>query len=154
MTTDQLSIIVLGVTTIAGTAIGAAVTYLVGRQQFRAAVLSANRQAWINNLRDCIAEYQSLVDGILLHEQREKMSAETRAEKLARLDFVWAKIQLLINPTEQDHQKLAENIRKLSVIVIGGVSVDHIELPSLQKNLTTVAQQVLKREWERVKKGR
>ena len=61
MTTEQLNIVVPALTTIAGATIGAAISYLVGRQQFKANVVSANRQIWINTLRDTVQNINLLL---------------------------------------------------------------------------------------------
>jgi hypothetical protein len=45
--------------TLGGALIGALVAYLVARQQFKASVLSTNRQEWINKLRDLLAQYEA-----------------------------------------------------------------------------------------------
>ena len=44
-----------------GAALGFFGSYRVARIQFRGSVLSANRQAWINALRDTLAEFHSLM---------------------------------------------------------------------------------------------
>src|SRR5476649_1962847 len=114
MTTEQLNIVVPGLTTIAGAAIGAWIAYLVGRQQFKANVISSNRQTWINTLRDTISEYQSCasVMSILIGKEKihEVIDSNEFRERVARLEFLRSKIQLLINPNEADHQKLVEII--------------------------------------------
>ena len=44
-----------------GAALGLLGSYRVAMIQFRANVISANRQAWINTLRDTLAEFHSLM---------------------------------------------------------------------------------------------
>lgn len=156
MSTEQLNIIVPGLTTVAGAAIGALIAYLVGRQQFKATVISANRQAWINTLRDTVAEYQSCVgvmSFLLVSENLANMinSSEFR-ERLARVEFLRSKIRLLINPNEADHVKLVEII---SEPVAGGLTDESLKrIGTARDEIAMISQKILKREWERVKRGR
>jgi hypothetical protein len=163
MTTEQLNIIVPALTTIAGATIGAAISYLVGRQQFKANVVSANRQAWINTLRDCIAEYQSAIEGIMIFLEagrlKDAIEGNDYFERLDRLLFLQSKIQLLINSTEQDHQKLVAIVYKIRITTYellqqkGKFQETMEAVQPLKDELTLVTQKILKREWERAKKG-
>jgi hypothetical protein len=153
MTTEQLNIVVPAITTIAGAAIGAAISYLVGRQQFKANVVSANRQEWINSLRDTVSEYQSSVNGmtIFLSTKGEFGSNEFH-ERFGRLEFLRSKIRLLINPNEVDHQKLVEIISRQKAGQL--TDEEFSRILASQGELTAITQKILKSEWERVKKGR
>ncbi|MGB7748547.1 MAG: hypothetical protein WBN75_14815 [Verrucomicrobiia bacterium] len=155
MTTEQLNIVVPGLTTIAGAAIGAWIAYLVGRQQFKATVISSNRQTWINTLRDTISEYQSCVSAmsILIANKNihEVIDSNEFRERVARVEFLRSKIRLLINPNEADHLKLVENI---SVPITGCQTDEDLKkMITAREELPIIAQKILKREWERVKKG-
>ncbi len=155
ITIEQLNIIVPAITTIAGATIGAAISYLVGRQQFQANVISANRQVWINTLRDTISEYQSCVSVLSIHMAKQNIeevihSTEFR-ERVARVEFLRSKIRLLINPNEADHLKLVEII---SVPITGCQTDEDLnKMITAREELPIIAQKILKREWERVKKG-
>jgi hypothetical protein len=152
MTTEQLNIIIPAITTIAGAVIGAAIAYLVGRQQFKANVVSANRQTWINALRDTVSEYQSSVNGMTVFLSAGKYNTSEFHERFDRLEFLRAKIKLLINPNEADHQKLVEIVSGQKP---GQLTDEELSrMIASQNELTVVTQKILKREWERVKKGR
>ena len=152
MTTEQLNIIVPGLTTIAGAAIGAWIAYLVGRQQFKANVVSANRQIWINTLRDCVAEFQSVTLSVLITPAREHI--EKFDEKIDRLNFLRSKILLLVNPLENDHQELCGLVQKvIEIIAEDDEKINRVKLHSAQEAIIQLSQKILKREWERVKKG-
>jgi hypothetical protein len=155
ITTEQLNIIVPGLTTIAGAAIDAWIAYLVGRQQFKANVISNNRQMWINTLRDTISEYQSCVSSISIlignKNFHQVIDSNEFREGVARLEFLRSKIQLLINPNEADHVKLVEII----YVPITGCRTeeDLNRMTATREQLPKIVQKILKREWERVKKG-
>ena len=59
------------------------------------------RQAWINSLRDLVAE---LTGDALYYVMAEEDSKES--VNFQRLTFLENKIQLMLNPNEEDHQKL------------------------------------------------
>jgi hypothetical protein len=153
VTTEQLNIIVPAITTIAGATIGAAISYLVGRQQFNANVVSANRQAWINTLRDAVSEYQSCVSGMTVFLTAGQIHSSEFRERLDRLLFLDSKIKLLINPDEANHQKLVEIVSSLRSISQESTGEELKRMLSLQDELTVITQKILKSEWERVKKG-
>jgi hypothetical protein len=154
MTTEQLNIIVPAITTIAGATIGAAISYLVGKQQFNANVVSANRQSWINTLRDTVSEYQSSVTGMIVFLSVGKINSNEFHERFDRLEFLGSKIRLLLNPCEKNHQKLVEIVTVLRSINADPTEEEIKKMRSQQDELTEVTQKVLKSEWERVKKGK
>ena len=96
------------------------VTLAVSRRQFGAAVLSTNRQKWIETLRDQLAEVISLIVAALIVKNRFKNhwdegrgafeSDPALLEKLERLVLAQSKIRVLMNPTEPDHQRLYQAI--------------------------------------------
>ena len=155
MTTEQLNIIIPGLTTVAGAAIGAWIAYLVGRQQFKATVISANRQAWINTLRDTVSEYQSCASAMTILIAKENLHETIHTnefrDQVARVEFLRSKIRLLINPNEADHLKLVEIV---SVPITGCRTHEDLNnMTTAREELPIIAQKILKREWERVKKG-
>jgi hypothetical protein len=82
--------------------------------------LSANRQKWIETLRDMLAELTSLLVAALVIKARWKekwdkgrgaLSADPALlEKLERIVLTQTKIRLLIHPSEVDHQRLHQAI--------------------------------------------
>jgi len=64
------------------------------------------------------------------------------------------KIALLINPREEDHQMLLALVdRRLNLLSVSPSQEVWEEGQVIGAELTSVAQNVLKREWERVKQG-
>lgn len=120
-------------------------------------VLSKNRQAWINTLRDDISKFIGEVDSvkkyILLYHQdalnEEKIVTKKdvilSANKMRELK---SKIELLINPNEEKHVRLVQLLEN----VIQNLQKQEDNDQNIN-NLTALAQQILKEEWERVKKG-
>ena len=142
---------------------GPIVTLRVGRQQFRANVLSVNRQKWIETLRDGLADLVGQLQAASSFRHAVPLPSFTtfgsdplilaRVEALIRTA---AKIELLLNPMEADHQRLQTHI----VDAIAMLQKSQID-PDLKERIDhTVArileagQGTLKREWMRVKSGR
>ena len=107
-------------TALVASIVGPVVTLAVSKRQFSATVLSANRQKWIESLRDLLAEVISLLIAALLVRERWKdkwnkgrgaVAADPALlEKVQRLALAQAKVRLMINPEEKDHLHLHQAI--------------------------------------------
>lgn len=134
----------------------------IARIQFKANVLSVNRQKWIETMRDLVASLNSQLLAVGMIRQTV---AEPAAIVIARdpemfrrvenLLVTVSKIELMLNPLEQDHQELRalmkNGIDQLRSPPPGHGIEDRIE--SISYDITQIAQAVLKREWVRVKRG-
>lgn len=143
------------ITTLGGALIGALVAYLVARQQFKATVLSKNRQEWINKLRDLLAEYEAILFNVhadfkLSGNLREK---DKGLSEMMRANLIRSQVKLLVNPKEDDHSALLELMLKLDDAATHGDDAHTKIFTTLDKEYIALAQNILKREWERVKKG-
>jgi hypothetical protein len=77
-------------------------------------------------------------------------------QKMERLALLSAKVGLMINPKEEDHQRLDQLLRGL-LLTMGGRAAagerrDAQKARTLIKDLVPLSQSILKREWERVKR--
>jgi hypothetical protein len=141
---------------------GPLVTLTVARRQFNANVLSANRQKWIETLRDMLAELISLLVAamVIKSDWKDKWDQGRGViarnpellDKLERIVLVQWRIRLLINPTEADHQELYRGIETAFKRLQSEESHDS-ETEADIENITRLAQVILKREWQRVKRG-
>ena len=141
---------------------GPLVTLTVARRQFNATVLSANRQKWIETLRDMVAEIIALlVAGLVIKQNwkdkwdkgRGALHADPALlEKLERIVLAQSKIRLLLNPTEADHQRLSRAIEAAFERLRSEQSVESESQADIE-TITALAQSILKREWQRVKRG-
>lgn len=112
-----MQVVVSGAGAFAGAAIGAITSYRVASIQFRTTVLSGNRQAWINALRDALAEFKStMLMAFPLAEA--SASAERQSELLGRASLLRSKIKLMINPHEPDHEDLARLVDELFTVSV------------------------------------
>jgi hypothetical protein len=150
-------------TALVASVVGPIVTLTVAKRQINANVLSANRQKWIDSLRDMLAELISLLVGgwVITSRGTEKGDgplgaiAADRAleEKLERIVLVQWKIRLLINPSEPDHQELHRTIDAAVARLSSDEPGSSDQLRADIEKITTLAQAILKREWQRVKRG-
>jgi len=154
---NSLTVILQTVSTIAGAAIGAAVSYFVSRHQFRAAVLSKNRQDWINTMRDTLSEYNSLIHDIAsdFTTRGKVRSAVEGMRDYARANVLLNRTKLLVNPMEEDHKALLKTMYDMRTLATKANDSDIFKrLGDLDEKFTSVAQDILKKEWKRVKAGK
>ena len=134
----------------------------IAKIEFKANVLSVNRQKWIETMRDLVASLnaQLLTTAAIRHTVEEPTGTVIardpglfrRVENLLR---TVSKIELMLNPREKAHQQLA-------VLVKAGV--EQLRSPSpdgdieertdaISRDIIQASQAILKREWVRVKRG-
>ncbi len=141
---------------------GPFVTLLVAKRNFNATVLSANRQKWIDSMRDMLAELISLLIASLVFKAKWKdkwdhgrgalIAEPALIDKLQRIVLTQTKIRLLLNPGEGDHQRLYQAIDTAMKRLQSEASPESETEVDIEA-ITTLAQSILKREWLRVKKG-
>ena len=156
-----LTAVISSLAAIIGVVIGSIVSFFIARQQFRATVLSANRQQWINTLRDCIADFQTkakiaVVEADLAEHDETSFAANEKNhdEAMKTMRFLANKVALLLNPNEADHSELISLLKRLEDHCINGDPSDRKTEGELQDSITSTGQRILKREWERVKRGK
>lgn len=112
-------------------------------------VLSKNRQAWINNLRDEVSRYIGFCQSAYFAHNGNATVKSKLPENLTRIVEIRAKINLLLNPTEENSKILTEQMNSLSDII-----KEHKDVEKLREqisDITKVTQKILKEEWEKVK---
>jgi hypothetical protein len=131
-------------------------------KKVRADILSRNRQDWINSLRNELSELissaHSLVDSHALLSALTPSGADAVAERKQILSKISlergvlyrhkTKIELLLNPTEQDSIKIVKKIDELTSKAVD-LNVMHIE--PIAESIVELGQTILKTEWNRVK---
>ena len=132
--------------------LGPIATIIVGRRQVRASVVSANRQMWINALREDVAEFmeKEIEWGQLFGPHQDGQSVICRDqvkayEIMERLRFLTYRIELRLHPGERDHDKLIKLLNEAP-------TPPRIE--TLTADIKTVTQGILRREWKRAARAR
>jgi len=149
-------------TALVASVVGPLVTLSVARRQFNASVISANRQKWIEALRDLLAELVSLLVAALVikanwsdrwDQGRGPLAADPELlAKLERMILIQWKIRLLINPNEADHRELYATI-ETAFKRLQAEDARESDSEGDVEHITRLAQTILKREWRRVKQG-
>jgi hypothetical protein len=134
----------------------------IAKIQFNADVLSVNRQKWIETMRDLVASLNSqfLTAAAIRQTVKEPTSIAIAQDpelfrRVENLLLTVSKIELMLNPLEQDHKQLnalmREGIDQLRSPPPEMDIEDRVEVISL--DITRAAQAIFKREWLRVKRG-
>ena len=118
-------------------------------------VIAPMRQAWINALRDKVAEFVSIISINRLHicpsesdsPERKIEAHKEDQQRYERLKFLVASVELHINSSETDHTKLVE---QLSSIV--NDYHDNEDSSAKLKILVKLTQKILSDEWKVTKK--
>ena len=114
------------------------------------------RQAWINQLRDSVAELLSLSTGPEV-TQCTRDGDDASLQPHARLMLLENKIELLLNPDREEHRVLIARTPDLISLLHKTereLSEDaFIDLKAdLELSITSATQQIIRREWTRTKR--
>lgn len=134
----------------------------IAKIEFKANVLSVNRQKWIEAMRDLVAGLNSqLLVAAALRQTLEEPTGIVitrdsqllkRVENLLR---TVSKIELMLDPLEKDHEQLkalmSEAVDQLRSPSPDGSIEERIE--TISRDVIQLSQAILKREWVRVKRG-
>lgn len=153
--------VISAATALVASVTGPLVAIYVGRIQVRAAVLSANRQRWIDEFRTLIAEFCAQlavavpVRGRLVKDGAFLPEMEPEAlHQFERLVLVASRIRLMINPLDDDHQELLVRLEGLLDMFRTSTSDDlQREAEAEGRRLLRLSHAVLRREWQRVQRG-
>jgi hypothetical protein len=155
-TPTNLTAIAAVLTALAAVIIAPLVTNCTARMQIRANLISANRQAWIDRLRDELAEFFELLTWQFLQRPGTYTGEEGHkyeAEKRSRIHLLKNKIRLRLNPLEEDSRVLLDLLSRLESSAIKG-SGGESDFEQLMEAAIIKSQAILKKEWLRVKEGR
>ena len=151
---DQIVPILSLVVAVLAVFIGPIVTLLVSKQKNSTSIQVSNkqiiapiRQEWINNLRDLIAD----ISGKCAHYWASGFE-EREDDEYRHITELVHKLQLYINPKENDHAKLLNKVREMEYALSSHGNPENDEkFWSAHHEVMATAQAILKREWERVK---
>ena len=135
-----------------GALVSSLTTFYIGRKQIELSrriaskeIIAPMRQAWINTLREKLAELTSRALHYFVAGFEERSDKE-----YLQLGMLEQQITLLINPKEQDHQELVAAIREMvGALDSGDWRTD--KFPVAHTEITKLGQKILKTEWDRIK---
>lgn len=148
--------LISAVTVLVAVLVGPIVTLYVARKQIKSSVVSANRQEWINRLRNEIASFVQEVKHVPSAYSADAITVEQAIEKHGEITLKEQVVKLLLNPNEKDHQELLALMSTASKKALNAINtkrglsniLDEATEPVIQQT-----QKILKAEWERVKRG-
>ena len=158
---DPLTITFLTASTalIAGVA-SPIVSISVARRQFKASVISNNRERWIEALRDAISEYIAIVTTVVLMARHARsadrdidLADQGMLKAIERVVLVRSKIMLMTNPTKDHHRDLCLCIEAVHRALVSKERLDPEQWRSHLDAITRAGHTVLEIEWARVKRG-
>lgn len=135
--------------------VGPFVTLKLGRKQIELSrriaskqIVAPMRQAWINTLREKLAE----LTGSAFHYWNTRLvgTDELKDEEQKRLTQLEHEMELLINPTEEDHRELLDAIREMLGVMERNKGGEG-KFTSAREKTTMLGQKIFKTEWNRIK---
>lgn len=114
--------------------------------EFNKTVLSGNRQAWINELRDLISKILSITMTISINN-------DIKQEEYQNLRYLITKVELMLNPiNDKDFIRALTELEACFLdILMRNKTIGDLDVCTAKVKLLT--QSTLKAEWIRVKKG-
>ncbi|PKH59152.1 hypothetical protein CXF84_03560, partial [Shewanella sp. Bg11-22] len=106
-------------------------------------IISSNRQEWINTLRDDLA---------LLASNLTRYMVASKEQRVVIFSDIWHefyKVQLLLNPKEDLHNNLIEELD--DIIELCSFSYEVEEFKEKRDIVLAISKKILKEEWKRVK---
>lgn len=144
-----LSLCVAGLAVFVGPIISMSISnkqILSATQTSKKQIISPIRQAWINELRIIISELTARSTHYWASGFEERKDNE-----YYRITELEHKLRLYLNPKEKDHSELLEKVK----IMTNKIGADNFMKDKLfweaHEAVMVISQQILKREWERVK---
>ncbi|MDB5482969.1 MAG: hypothetical protein JWO83_4022 [Caulobacteraceae bacterium] len=154
--------LITALTALVASILGPLVTLSVARHQFRANVLSTNRQKWIDTFRDRLADLLSVMNAAQVIKSASAgpwrggagaaRDNPELAEKLEKTFMAIAQIQLLTKPLETDHQALNDAIAA-AVAYLQDDALLESDLAGRLTEITRLGRGIIRSEWTRVKRG-
>ena len=154
--------LITALTALVASILGPLVTLSVARRQFKANVLSTNRQKWIDTFRDRLADLLSVMNAAQLvkrdsaHEWRGGAGPireiPALAEKIEKTFMAVAQIQLLTKSVEPTHQTLNDAI-SAALADLQDDELRESDVSDRIVQITELGRFIIREEWGRVKRG-
>ena len=143
-------------------ALGAFVSFKANERKIKAALITANRQRWMEIIRELLAELMSVSYTVSIIKRQIKTADPVAAvaadhlllDKLEHVALVKNKIRLMLNPTKKEHHDLYQSVDVAYQRLVSREEMDVIAL--LHNDFDVITQRahvILGHEWLRVKRG-
>jgi hypothetical protein len=130
------------------------ITFVIAKRNIINTGVTQFRQQWIDNLRNSISVFIAKAEVISLMDFEEDEPYTEQFEELCQMQY---KIELLLNPLEDNHNEIISLLESIREIIhdekISDARMDK-ELSRNIDDLLDITKTVLKEEWNIVKKGK
>lgn len=133
--------------------IGSLIQFILVSRQLKASALihiSANRQEWINSLRNTISEFLAIANWLDANPYDKEKDDSQRQENIQKAYRFFSKIELHLNPNEADHTQLVL-LNSEVMTLLKSPNYDSDKLYALFTAILDQSKKIIKDEWERVK---
>jgi hypothetical protein len=161
LATIPLSLIT-ATTALMASIMGPFVTLRVARRQFRANVISTNRQKWIETFRDRVSELLALMNAAQIIKRHSIESWQGglgpvqaslgQAEKFEQAYMALAQIRLLTNTSDLEHKRLNDALAS-ALAHLQHDEMREDELAAAVEDVIALGRTIIGHEWGRVKRG-
>lgn len=153
--------LITATTALVASVMGPIVTLNVARRQFRANVISTNRQKWIETFRDRVSELVSLMTAAQLIKRHTEdawrggvgpAASLGVTDKFEQAFMALSEVRLLTNAADPEHQRLNDAL----AAALAHVQHDELredELDACIDDIITLGRTIIRHEWGRVKRG-
>ena len=154
--------VISATTALVASVTGPLVTIYVARVKIRASVRSANRQRWIDEFRDLIANFcgqiaaATQIRAKVFKDGRVSIPVESEfLHHFERLIFTSTKLRLMVNPLDREHGKLLAAVDELLTLFRTAAVEDDIqdEARARALRLADMSHEIIRHEWLRVQQG-
>ena len=128
----------------------------IAKRQIRSQTVSASRQAWIDALRNDVAEFMSLLVRITLRPSRG-------AELMPTIIMLEMRVNLRLNHHEKPHVDLSTRMQVAGLYAVSTGNIDQSDLEAVSQagetlrdhlvEIRELTSLIVKQEWDRIKEG-
>lgn len=162
MLDQNLISLVSALTALIASIVGPMVTLYATRTQVRANVRSVNRQRWIDDFRNAVANLCSEI--ALVAQERSKVlrggqfvigTNERVLQTYGKLIFTTNKIRLLVNPADESHDELMQVLDSLFEHLRNSPD-DKLQMvgQEIAGRIVAMSVAIIRREWRLIQRGR
>ena len=145
--------IVVAITALVAVVVGPLISIYIVRKQIKAQVASSNRQAWIDGFRSKVASFVSKTTSLSWDFNRDgRLSGDAR-QKIDDVGLLLMEVKLYTNPNEADHVRLINRVSEFANDTFGVLEGEPSSGENYGIDIISITQNILRKEWERVKKG-
>lgn len=148
--------IITAATAVAVAAVTVGGGYMIYKRRVSASTVSASRQAWIEMLRTEVCEFLlacEVFDLLCSDMAVAVYRADDMKQASDRMIRSRYHLQLLLNPTEEKHARLLKLLYALPTVPTPATEEAQRAGADWRAEVISCAQEILKQEWEVIKRG-